>query len=294
MPASLQIEVAPTIEPISLDVAKLQCRVTISNDDALIGVYIQAARELVEVQLARSFANKGYVQMHDFFPYFSDRSQTMAAPAYYAASPRYATTQWNYSQMVKLMVSPLVSVESIEFIGTDQAPHFLYPALQPWRAKTIYTLGSVIEGSGHAQKVTTIAAQPSGIDGSAKSGTVEPTWPASAPDGDLIWTDEGVASAGDFIVDTNSEPPRLFPMPGGNWPAALNVPNAVRIHFTAGYGAAAMAMFPARAKLLILLLVAHWYQNRESVTEGTLKVIPLQFEELLWSLRVYDFAPTPG
>jgi hypothetical protein len=222
MPASLQVEVAPLSEPVSLQLVKTHLNVTISTDDTLLNAYIQAARELVETYTGRSFINKGYLQQHDFFPYFSDRSQTMQAPAYYAASPRYATTQWNYSQMIKLQVSPLVSVESIKYTKPDN-------------------------------------------------------------------TEGTLAADTDFVVDKSSEPPRLFPMPGGNWPATLNIPNAVRIHFTAG-----SAAIPGVAIVAMLQAIANWYRNRENVTEQTLKEIPNHFESLLWSIRIIDFAPTPG
>lgn len=305
MPASLQVEVPPLVEPVSLATAKAHLRVSITNDDTLIGVYIQAARELVETYLARSLVNKGYRQSHDFFPYFSDRSQTMTAPAYYASSPRYATTQWNYSQMIKLQVSPLVSVESIEYVKTDGTIGILLPALQPWRALTQFTIGNVVQDSnGNAQKATTVT--PSGIDGSGKSGATVPGWATAlngtTTDGDITWTCQGAAPLGDFVVDTYAEPGRLFPIPGKNWPATLNTPNAVRIHFTAGYGnispqapsGAATSAFPAVAKLAILQAVANWYENRENVTDATMKEIPFHFEALLWSIRVLDMAPTPG
>lgn len=297
MPTSLQIEVAPAAEPVSLTLAKSHLRVTLATDDALIGIYIQAARELVETYISRSLVNKGYRQVLDFFPYFSDRSQVLSAPAYYAASPRYATTQWNYSQQIKLMTSPLVSVESIDYTKPDKTIGTLKPALQPWRALTIYTLGNVIDDSnGNSQKVTAIS--PSGIDGSAKSGATVPTWGiapgATVVDGDLTWTYQGVAPIGDFVVDTDCEPARIFPMPGGDWPATQNIPNAVRIHFTAGYGNSASAMIPAVAKLAILQAVANWYENRENVTDATMKEIPLHFEAMLWSIRVLDLSPTPG
>jgi hypothetical protein len=298
MAASLQIEVAPAVEPVSLTLAKSHLRVNISTDDALITLYIQAARELVEGYVSRSFVNKGYRQDLDAFPYYIDTANTaIAAPPSYASLPRYATTQWNYSQLIKLLISPLVSVESIDYTKPDGTIGTLKPALVPWRAGTIYAVGAVIQDpNGNAQKVT--AAVPSAIDGSSKSGLAVPTWNITlgqaTTDGDLTWTNQGAAPAGDFVVDIDSEPPRIFPMPGKNWPACQYSSHAVRIHFTAGYGNAAAAAFPAVAKLAMLQAVANWYENRESVTDATLKQIPLHFEAMLWSIRVLDFSPTPG
>ena len=299
MAGRLQIEVPPSVEPITLVQAKNHLRVTINNDDQLIAMMIQAARELVETYTARSIVNKGYRQAHDFFPYFSDRSQTMAAPAYYAASPRYATTQWNYSQEIKLLVSPLVSVQSIEYVKTDQTIGFLYPTLPSWYASTVYTLGdSIKDSNGNAQKVAMVSLPtdnpPSGPVDQASSGATVPTWAtllnATTTDGQLTWVCQGPAPSADFVVDTDGEPPRLFPPVGGNWPPTLNIPNAVKIHFTAGYGGSP----PSVAVVAMLQALSNWYENRESVTDATLKQIPLHFESLLWSIRVMDFSPTPG
>jgi uncharacterized phiE125 gp8 family phage protein len=46
--SSLSLVAAPTEEPIDLDTAKAQCRIDLSDDDALIQGYIVAAREYVE------------------------------------------------------------------------------------------------------------------------------------------------------------------------------------------------------------------------------------------------------
>jgi hypothetical protein len=40
-------------------------------------------------------------------------------------------------------------------------------------------------------------------------------------------------------------------------------------------------------------LVSHWYFNREPVAAGTLAKVPLHVEDMLGSVTVHDFAPTP-
>jgi hypothetical protein len=68
--AALQVEKPPAAEPVTLAEAKQHCRVTITDDDDLISLYIQAALEDVEAFLARSLVNKGYRAVARFVPLF--------------------------------------------------------------------------------------------------------------------------------------------------------------------------------------------------------------------------------
>jgi uncharacterized phiE125 gp8 family phage protein len=88
-------------------------------------------------------------------------------------------------------------------------------------------------------------------------------------------------------------PPRIFPLAGGFWPSVLYVPNAVQVHFVAGYGADG-SNCPARARMAIRQLVAHWYEHREAISTDSPKDLPLGYERLIWSIRPLDFAPTRG
>lgn len=113
----------------------------------------------------------------------------------------------------------------------------------------------------------------------------------------------------DFLLDNVSEPSRIFPIPGKQWPPSLYCPNAVRIRFTAGFGSttpdpapvdgevplgAGSQPMPGRVKVAMKQLLAGWYENRESVSAVTMKELPNHVQMLLWSLRVMDMAPTRG
>jgi hypothetical protein len=296
--AAIQIEIPPVAEPVTLIQAKSHLRVTIPDDDALICAYIQAAREGVEAFLARSLVNKGYRQSLDSFPYFTDTMMSqMAYPPSYYSLPRYSTTLWNYSQMIKLFYSPLQQVSRISYHASDGGGwQHLYPAQENWQALTIYDLGDQIEDSnGNLQTVTAITQESE--SGPAQSGATQPTWAtepdATTPDGGLVWTNGGPAPPGTFVVDRDSEPPRIFPLPGQYWPSVLYVPNAVRIHYTSGYGPDGTNV-PGLAKVGILQTVGGWYENRESVSPADLKEVPGNVQDLLWGLRVLDYAPTRG
>ena len=60
----------PAAEPVTLAEARSQCRIAAddTSEDALLGVYIQAAREAAEHQLGRSIINTTWEQSLDGFP----------------------------------------------------------------------------------------------------------------------------------------------------------------------------------------------------------------------------------
>lgn len=89
-----------------------------------------------------------------------------------------------------------------------------------------------------------------------------------------------------YTVDKDSEPGWVFPAPGQSWPATKAIQNAVRIRYTAGYGAASDV--PAAVKLWIHAHLANSYRNRESVVVGE-SVAELPYvETLLDALRIIE------
>lgn len=89
---------------------------------------------------------------------------------------------------------------------------------------------------------------------------------------------------GSVLLDSISEPGRLFPAPGTSWPETMtNRPNAVTIEFTAGYAAGAI---PPPVKQWILLAVGDMYERRtrssDTYGRGNEKPsVPQQFAEAL-------------
>lgn len=97
-------------------------------------------------------------------------------------------------------------------------------------------------------------------------------------------------TASKYIVDTNNEPGQIVLAYGESWPTFTPRPiNAVEIRFVAGYGSGA-ANVPEGIKQAMLLLIAHWYENREPITDLNMKEIPETANALLWPYRVMQFA----
>ena len=309
--AALVIEIPATAQPVSLTAAKDFCRVSTTDEDELFGIMLAAATELAESFTNRSFCIKGFRQSMDSFPYFCDTaiSQQAYPPAYYAL-PMYSTTMWNYSQMIKLFRPPLVSVDRITFLSDDDEQwHDLVPIPKLWYPGSAYAVDNkVMDNNGNVEQCA--VAGISDAKPPLWSKVIGNTTTEVSPDlrgegsGPIQWTNIGPpiglpagtvqGQFGAYMVDSDSEPGRIFPGPPGNfWPPVLYVPNAVQIHFSAGYSTDGSKV-PYRAKMAILQTVAHWYENRETVVLGTFNELPNHAKALLWSLRIMDQQPTRG
>lgn len=92
---------------------------------------------------------------------------------------------------------------------------------------------------------------------------------------DALTANEVTLAANQYALDKDNEPGWLMPASGITWPATLDVANAVRIRYTAGYADAASV--PASIKSWILLAIGVWHKNREAMAENTLMQLPHDF-----------------
>ena len=81
--------------------------------------------------------------------------------------------------------------------------------------------------------------------------------------------------AGDYVVDTLSEPGRIVPSLSTSWPSTLDSSRAVvEVEYVAGFGDAASDV-PESIKQAMLLLISHWYEHREAVIDAP---VPVEME----------------
>jgi len=95
-------------------------------------------------------------------------------------------------------------------------------------------------------------------------------------------------SSADYQVSKTGIVGRIKPAYSKSWPTTrIGVYNAVEVVYTAGYGAGSAV--PGTAKQAILLLIGHWYTNREAVLTGPLsKAIEFAVDSLLAMERVFS------
>lgn len=73
---------------------------------------------------------------------------------------------------------------------------------------------------------------------------------------------------------------QIGPKEGFNWPVTQDRADAIRIDFTAGYGTTT-ADIPETLRHAMLMLIGHWYDNRENTMMDELSDIPYGFDALL-------------
>ena len=73
----------------------------------------------------------------------------------------------------------------------------------------------------------------------------------------------------------------VSPKAGFNWPVTFQRDDAIKIEYVIGYGGAATDV-PETIRHALLMLVAHYYENRENELIGTTsKTLPYGFEDLI-------------
>jgi uncharacterized phiE125 gp8 family phage protein len=92
-----------------------------------------------------------------------------------------------------------------------------------------------------------------------------------------------------YRVDAISNPGRITPEFSETWPSTQSITGAVVVRFVAGYGDASTTV-PRDLLQAMLMLIGHWYENRESVVVGTISsAVPQSYEWLIAPHRVFDF-----
>jgi uncharacterized phiE125 gp8 family phage protein len=101
-----------------------------------------------------------------------------------------------------------------------------------------------------------------------------------------------------YVVDAASEPARISPLFGGIWPVTRITgtpanPHSVVVNYNCGFGANSTAALAAEPKFqqaitAIMMLVGHWYANREPVVAGQGVEIPFHISRLLTALTVEE------
>jgi uncharacterized phiE125 gp8 family phage protein len=118
--------------------------------------------------------------------------------------------------------------------------------------------------------------------------TIDLPYPRLVSVESILYTDSnGVGQTlptSSYTVDTTSMPGRIAPAIGMIWPwTNLYRPGSVKITFIAGsYGdGVEVNTCPQTIVQAMLLLIGHWYQHREAVSDQPLKNVPLAVEALL-------------
>jgi len=90
-------------------------------------------------------------------------------------------------------------------------------------------------------------------------------------------------SSSSYTVADYQVPAVIMPAYNVTWPTTIEYPDAVRVTYTAGYADADSV--PSAIKSAMLLMIGHWYENRQD----SIRRMPTQAEWLLHRYRVKVF-----
>jgi hypothetical protein len=281
MPLSYKDTAAPIVEPVALPLAKLQLVVDAAFvlDDLLISGLIVAARQYVEKVMQRAIYNRPMNLWLDFFP-FPDYSGTINA------NDRHCLygTMW-HALAIRLPKPRCLAVQSITYIDLnnvvqtlDPATYFVDPNSEParivpmpgiyWPYTQSYLPGSVCI-SYTAGSYDTLF-------------TDSLTVPAVAP------FTVSLSQAAALAAGTSQLTSAVSLMTAGETPAAVAFTIAAGVltvnssyegqMLTASYTAGAAPQTVIQA---MLLLISHWYSNRDAAMSTPPKEIDFGVRSLL-------------
>jgi uncharacterized phiE125 gp8 family phage protein len=109
-------------------------------------------------------------------------------------------------------------------------------------------------------------------------------------------TEQVLASSGYKVIGASTTPQsrasrgRIEVAYGTYWPPTRYEGGSVTVRFVAGYGNASAV--PAGLIQAMLLLISHWYRNREPVVTGTTVItLPMAVDALLSPYRTWPLRP---
>jgi uncharacterized phiE125 gp8 family phage protein len=90
-----------------------------------------------------------------------------------------------------------------------------------------------------------------------------------------------------YLLDGQGAPPRLIRRGTYAWPQPTRPGNGIAIDVTAGHGSQPTDV-PAALRIALLVLVGHWYENRQlaDVSGGGANVLPAMVRDLIDPYRV--------
>lgn len=86
-----------------------------------------------------------------------------------------------------------------------------------------------------------------------------------------------------YTVHSYQKPPVITPAYNTTWPTVINFPESVKVTYQVGYGAASAV--PDAIKAAMLLMIGHWYENRQD----TAKRYPSQADWILQKYKICVF-----
>jgi gp6-like head-tail connector protein len=270
--------VPPTVEPVSLSLAKKQIRVDTTDDNYLISVYISAARGFCETYCNKAFFPQTWQLALDSFPYGDYRTTV----------PLDQRSPWNYSAYwndlaIRLPKPTCLGVTSLKYLDAGGTPQTLDPSLYSvdltsrparivpavgftWPLTQFYLPGSIQVQFTAGSYVLNLAPESlavTPVDGTTTyAGILSRQVLSIASVKDTTGTT--LAYTASTVLDSNGDPTSQTQLTFTSNPAG----GVANVTYQG-------AMVPPEINMAILLIIGHLYEHREENSEINLKTLPL-------------------
>ncbi len=272
MPLAYQQVSSPSVEPVSVTLAKQHLRIDFDDDDTYISALITAARQYVEHKCNLALFNRSMLFTCDYFPWPGWGYST-------APTSREYWIQNYYRGMCFRMPFPrLVSVESIRYTndGTN------WTTIDPSRyvLDTVSEPGRISPYPGYTWPYQEQYI-PGGVEIKYTAGTFElPVAPETFT----------VPSAAPYTLSQAAKLVTLTSVLNGTTPVACQNSAGVLTFDPSLAGQTLIANYtindcPQPIIFAMLMLMSHWYKNRDDVTELNLKATPRAVDAMLAPYR---------
>ena len=259
--------IAPTAEPIHLDEAKLHLRVDDTADDTVITRLIRAARMHCEAFLGQQMVAATYTYQFEQFP-----------------------------DVVTVPYPPLLEVTGITYVDSDSVTQTV--DTDDYVVDTNPPFGRIYEAYNESwptcreftNDITVTFVAGKVIPFTVNATTDYLTWSGWTPtDADSYQLSNSGGATGAlpaglstytryFVRDTTGSTCKLAATSGGT---AIDITGA-------GTGTHFIGEVPENWRAAMLLLIGHWYENREAVVVGsTTAELPQAAKALLWDDRLF-------
>ncbi len=302
-PLSIVLVTPPALEPITLTQAKSQLRVDYTDDDALIGGLIMAARQYAERYQTRRFLPQTWMRTLDFFPIWTGGGTVNTVDR---KSWMYFSEYWN---AVRIDIpGGLQSVTSITYLDPTTGDRVTLPSTD-YVVDTTSIPGRIVPAQGMTWPVQTLYA-PGSVQITYVAGY--PTFqqvdllqvPAVAPYS-VTLSDQDVVSIASVMCN---EPPPGGGLYLGPLPSALTAVSSLAA-LASGYYYYANGMVTVDSNLAstwlqvtyntflipqttvqaMLLLIDHWYNHRGVVGDKATAEVPYTVKALLDMEKMESF-----
>jgi hypothetical protein len=275
---------APLFEPVTLALAKQQCRVSpeFTDDDGLLAVYIAAARNYVETKIQGSLFNRTWVRTIDNFPLAANYDTTISAAdrigwpvASQIANRVVIDLPGGLAQKINSLsyldgnTSNVVTLDPALYqADLSSVPARLTPFNYYWPWQGQFMPGSVrvnYEIANFVSAVTGEAFTVPAPSGATSTYELAEPWATGL---ERLVDGTGAAVAGAVLATDGLTGISTLTLPGALAGKALTVDYDVED-------------LPGDITQAILLLVGHAYRNPEATTDLKLTSVPFGVDSLL-------------